>query len=188
MYFYDGEVDESGARTDAQAKRYVRERGVGYREAVRLVMREQSQTKRYSGANGPWAMPDDVNPPSGIAAAYNSVSNVAVTAGHDAAEAAQRINMSFSREVIVGAASFVIERRKSQILANASPGSTDANVRAAYARVQRELPATWAAYQSGRMSADACREMFMVKYAGQLAARKYDQNGNEYRVYELDLK
>jgi hypothetical protein len=190
-YSVNGTVDPFGVETDRLAKQYAEQHAVSYAVALRAVMREQ---KNYSGVNGPWILPDQANPPPGIVEAFRSCANMAQNAGHDAQQAADFINGAFDGGVISKAAQFVIEKRKSAIIGNMSPGMTDINLQRAYAAVQAEMPEVWSLYIAGsnaRMTAAAAEKMFMQKfYSGRAEVRRYsndhvryDSTGNQFRVY-----
>jgi len=195
-YSINGMIDPHGVETDRRAKTYAQDHGLSYADAVSHVVREQGQ-RRYA-TDAMWPEASEMNVPPGIVEAYRSLANVAADAGHDANEAARRINAIFDRNTIARAAQFAIERRKSQIFSNMSPGATTVNLQAAYRQVQGTLPATWRIYEGGgsnSMTPEACREMFMIKYSSSRTEVRryssendhirYDATGNQFRVYEF---
>jgi hypothetical protein len=181
-YLIDGLVDRGGVETDRRAKKYSAENKVSYRDALSAVMREQRNyaPESVKPIDGLWPDPTTAIIPEGLATAYTSLANVAansaVPSGHDAKEAARQINAIFDRNTIALAAQFVIERRMAHFVGNMSPGRTSANLQAAYRKVATELPNTWSLYSNGGfMTADACREMFSIKF--------FAKSGNDVRKF-----
>lgn len=165
---------------------------VTYSHALKTIL--QQEQRNYE-ADVLSLGPNEVVLPVGVSQAFNVVSNVAATAGQNAAEAARQINALCDRKTIALAAQFVIERSAARIIDNMSTGRTTANLQSAYRQVQTEFPASWSIYVGGAsMSESAVREMFTSRFlVRDTEVRKYstdahiqhDSSGNEYRVYEF---
>jgi hypothetical protein len=197
-YILNGRVDPSGNLTDKAAKEYAAKNHTDYATALKVIVRNGQ--RRYAEENYGWPMPSEVNAPAGIVQAYRAVADIAASAKNDVNEAVRRINQIFDGATISAAAQFVVLRRANQIVANLSPGATDANLAGAYRQVAAEMPEVWNLYSNGgEMTPEAARSMFnqryfssrtneVHRYSAEGSHIRHDASGNEFRVYTLDCE
>ena len=157
------EGDELARRAQSRSEHL----GIDLSAATKEVLHED-HARRYSGANGPWALPEDLNVPPGVSEAYIDVANLLSSLRRGAGKldpeiAAQAVNDVIGLGGVYLAAQAAIVRRKNQIVGNMSPGRTDTNLSAALSQTLLEMPATGAIYSAARrqpMTAAALTEMF----------------------------